>query len=160
LINDFSDTLNLKSKYGRNAILTININSFNEIKSLKLDVIAFERWKWHVFDSSSPKHCCFHIFQLKFTLFDVIWHMVYWCLHYISWLVARTLLESNGYPECATGLYAYSEAYLSYDFTGATPLPLCEKHGNLQLTSYLVYNVVPCVGKLARKSLCIRASFY
>jgi len=39
----------MKSKYGRNANLTINTNSFSEIKSLKLDVIAIERWKWYVF---------------------------------------------------------------------------------------------------------------
>ena len=38
---------------------------------------------------------------------------------------------------------------LSYVFTSATSLVLCEKHGNLQLISYLVYNVVPCMGKLA-----------
>jgi len=55
LINDLSDTLNLKSKYGRNANPTININSFSDIKSLKLYVITFERWKWHVFDPTSPK---------------------------------------------------------------------------------------------------------
>ena len=60
----------------------------------------------------------------------------------------------------ATGLYTYSDTNVSHDFTAATSLLLCEKHGNLLLTSYSVYNVVPFVGKLARKSLCIRASFY
>ena len=34
MINDLSDTLNLKSKYGRSANLTRNINGFNEINSL------------------------------------------------------------------------------------------------------------------------------
>ena len=69
-------------------------------------------------------------------------------------------MESNGYPECAIGLYTYSDTYVSHDFTGATPLLLCEKHGNLLLTSYPADNVVPCVGKLTIKSLCIRVSFY
>ena len=59
-------------------------------------------------------------------------------------------MESNGYPECATGLYNYPDTYVSHDFTGATSLLLCEKHGNWLLTSYLVYNIAPCVGKLAR----------
>jgi len=52
--------------------------------------------------------------------------------------------------------YILIQIYVSHDVTGATSLLLSEKHGNLLLTSSLLYNVVPCVGKLARKSVCIR----
>ena len=70
----------------------------------------------------------------------------------------KTLLDSNGYKECLIVLY--SDACVYHQNTGAASLLPCKKHGYLLLTSYSVYNVVTRVGKLARKSLCIRVSFY
>ena len=81
--------------------------------------------------------------------------MMMCCIIFLDLLLRH--LDSSGYPECVTGLY--SDAFVYHQNTGAASLLPCKKHGNLLLTSHLVYNVVTCVDKLARKSLCIRASF-
>jgi len=106
-----------------NAILPLTTASFPDFPWLSLTKAKKDPfppdfpWPYKpCFDQTSPKNSCFHIVQLKFTLFDVIWRMVYWCLHYISWLVTKTLLELNGYPECATGVYTYSDICFSWRY--------------------------------------------